>query len=52
MIKLVLRVGVGRFLMELTGVTEEDFRHWNLDKTARGADRRREDRLQGPGAIP
>jgi ornithine cyclodeaminase len=34
MMKLVLRVGIDRFLVELAAVIEEDFRRWPVfDKT-------------------
>ncbi|MER9103736.1 ornithine cyclodeaminase [Mesorhizobium sp. M0848] len=38
MIKLVLKIGVERFLVELSGYIEDDFRRWELfDKTPRVA---------------
>lgn len=38
MMKLVLKVGIDRFLTELAGVIEEDFKRWeNFDKTPRVA---------------
>lgn len=38
MMKLVLKIGVERFLVELAGYIEDDFRRWELfDKTPRVA---------------
>src|SRR5882724_1623680 len=38
MMKLVLKIGVERFLVELAGYIEDDFRRWDLfDKTPRVA---------------